>query len=165
MRPTLASFFLLGKHEIRCYCHARMSLFRYILPLIVCVVACALGSCQVVTPADRIGRNPVMFRTLSPEQQLLVQQGRICEGMTKDAVYLAWGNPGTPPVLGQQNGQSYEKWVYLEYRPVMVDSVNAACVHYGSWCGGVGMSTAMVPVESAWVMFQNNVVTAWESRR
>ena len=142
-----------------------MSLFRYILPLIVCVVACALGSCQVVTPADRIGRNPVMFRTLSPEQQLRVQQGRICEGMTKDAVYLAWGNPGTPPVLGQQNGQSYEKWVYLEYRPVMVDSVNAACVHYGSWCGGVGMSTAMVPVESAWVMFQNNVVTAWESRR
>ncbi len=117
---------------------------------------------------SRIEANPVMFGVLSPEHKLLVQQGRICEGMTKDAVYLAWGNPNTQPVMGQQNGKSYEKWVYNIYRPVMVDSISVGvgCWHHGSfYSGGMGSSTAMVPQEAAWVLFQNNKVTAWESRK
>ena len=168
MRLTLASFFFLGKQEIRWYCHASMSLFRYLLPVFACVSVFVLGACQSVSPADRIGQNPVMFSSLTPEQRVLVQQGRICEGMSRDAVYLAWGNPGTAPVVGQENGVSYEKWIYMEYRPVMVDTVGiaAGCGYHGPWCGGTGMtSTAMIPTERAWVMFQNNIVTAWESRR
>ena len=132
------------------------------------MVSLFLGACQTATPSTSISQNPVMFRQLSPEQQMLVQQGRICEGMSKDAVYLAWGNPNTPPVTGQQNGVSYEKWVYNTYQPVMVDSltVGAGCWHGPHWCGGgVGTSTAYVPREAAWVMFQNNVVTSWESAR
>ena len=169
MRFTLALFFFLGKHEIRWYCHARMSAFRPISLLLASLLVVVQVACQSVTPADRIGTNPVMFRTLTPEHQTLVQQGRICEGMSKDAVYLAWGNPDTAPVVGQQNGSSYEKWIYLEYVPVVVDTIGfgAGCGYHGPlYCGsGVGTSTTMVPRESAWVMFQNNIVTAWESRK
>lgn len=109
-----------------------------------------------------------MYDMLTPEQKMLVQQGRICEGMSKDAVFLAWGNPNTPPVSGQQDGVSYEKWVYASYQPVMVDSVSVGfgCGHGPFWHGGgIGTSTAYVPRENAWVMFQNNKVTAWEERR
>ena len=103
---TLALFFFLGKHEIRWYCHASMSAFRRISLLLASLLAVVQVSCQSVTPADRIGANPVMFRTLTPEQQALVQQGRLCEGMSKDAVYLAWGNPDAAPVVGRQNGRT-----------------------------------------------------------
>lgn len=99
----------------------------------------------------------------------MVQQGRICEGMSKDAVYLAWGNPNSEPVKGQQDGMSYEKWVYLRYQPVTVDTVGfgTGCWYHGPHYFGSGLSTstAMVPTEAAWVIFQNDVVTAWESRK
>lgn len=145
-----------------------MSVFRHLLLLLLGGISLCLESCQITTPASRIDKNPLIFRTLSPEHQLLVQQGRICEGMSKDAVFLAWGNPNTPPVTGQQEGKSYEKWVYSVYQPVMVDTIGAGtgCWHHGHWYGGgMSTSTAMVPQEVAWVVFQNNTVTAWESRR
>ncbi|MBR5879919.1 MAG: hypothetical protein IKY91_10200 [Akkermansia sp.] len=117
---------------------------------------------------SRISKNPVIYQVLSPEQQLMVQQGKICEGMSKEAVFLAWGNPNTEPVLGQQNGVSYEKWVYLIYQPVMMNTVGFSA---GCWGGGpcygpaVGASTAYVPQETAWVMFENDKVTSWERRK
>lgn len=132
------------------------------------VSAFLLEACQTPTPYTRIEQNPLIFRSLSPEHQVMVQQGRICEGMTKDAVFLAWGNPNTPPTRGQQDGQTYEKWVYNVYRPVAVDSVTigiGGCYHGPWYGGGMTTSTAMVPQEAAWVMFQNNIVTAWESRK
>lgn len=130
--------------------------------------AVLLAACQTATPMSRIDQNPVMFRVLPPEQQLLVQQGRICEGMSKDAVYLAWGNPNSTPVTGQQNGVPYEKWVYLVYQPVTMNSVSfgGGCWRHGHWHGGgLGTSTAYVPQEAAWVMFENDKVTSWESRK
>lgn len=145
-----------------------MRLFRAVQLLVLGVVAVLFESCQTATPSTRISQNPVMYSMLTPEQQVLVQQGRICEGMSKDAVYLAWGNPSTPPVTGQQDGASYEKWIYTTYQPVMVDSfgVGVGCGHGPHWHGGgIATSTAYVPRESAWVMFQNNKVTAWEERR
>lgn len=144
-----------------------MRLFHALHLLALSAAALFLESCQTATPMTRIDQNPVMFRQLPPAQQLLVQQGRICEGMTKDAVYLAWGNPNTPPVTGQQDGVAYEKWVYNVYQPVMVDSfsMGTGCWNGPHWCGGMGTSTAFVPKEAAWVMFQNNVVTSWESSR
>lgn len=145
-----------------------MRVYRRVLSVLLSLPALLQVSCQTATPLTRIDQNPVMFRTLSPEHQVMVQQGRICEGMSKDAVYLAWGNPNASPVFGQRDGQAYEKWVYNVYRPVMVDSVGfgTGCWHHGHWCGGgMSASTVMVPQEAAWVTFQNNLVTAWESRK
>ena len=168
IRQTLALFFFLGKQEIRWYCHARMNLFRPILKVLAVVGVIVLTGCQTATPASRISANPVMFRMLSPEQQLMVQQGKICEGMNRDAVYLAWGNPNVPPVKGQQNGKPYEKWVYQAYEPVVVNSVgvgSAFCHALSAYAGTMTTSTAYVPQEIAWVIFENNIVTAWECRK
>lgn len=145
-----------------------MRVFRHVLSVLSLLFPVLLGACQTATPLNRIEKNPVMFGMLSPEHKVLVQQGRICEGMTRDAVFLAWGNPNSAPVQGQQDGQSYEKWIYKVYQPVMVDSfsIGAGCWRHGPlYGGGMTTGTAMVPQEAAWVIFQNDIVTAWESRK
>lgn len=141
-----------------------MRFFRAVQALAVIAAAFVLGSCQTTTPAERIEQNPLLFRQLSPEQKMMVQQGKICEGMTKDAVFLAWGEPNTPPVFGQRNGVSYEKWVYSTYKPVMVDTVIGGGFGVGRhWHGGgLGTSTAYVAQPVAWVMFNQDKVTSWE---
>lgn len=128
-------------------------------------VAVALAACQVATPADRIGEHRLLFQSLPAEQQLLVQQGRICEGMRPEVVYLAWGNPTQPAVQGQRNGRRYEKWIYSTMQPVMVDGPMwmGACRH--GWYGGGGVETVYVPQEVAYVIFEEGRVTEWESRR
>jgi hypothetical protein len=51
------------------------------------------------------------FNLLTTDQQNLVMQGRIAEGLSKDAVYIALGNPMR--VLSEQiNGVGTESWVY-----------------------------------------------------
>lgn len=135
----------------------------------VAVAALLLVSCQSSTPASRIEENPVIFRALSPEQQLMVQQGRICKGMSKEAVFLAWGNPGSAPMRGEKAGKAYERWVYTRERAVPVDTFG------GGWYGGPwghrgwyepygGMSVMYVPEEAATVTFEQDKVTEWESR-
>ena len=45
------------------------------------------------TPGARIAKNSKIFRALKPEQQSLVEVGKIQNGMTPAAVFLAWGVP------------------------------------------------------------------------
>lgn len=136
-------------------------------------VAVAVGllgtACQSPSPASRIEENPVLFRSLSAEQQLLVQQGRICKGMSKEAVFLAWGNPGSAPLRGEKAGKAYERWVYTRERAVPVDTFGGGW-HGGPWCRHGwyepygGMSVMYVPEEAATVTFEQDKVTEWESR-
>lgn len=131
--------------------------------------ALVLAACQTASPATRIEANPVMFRALSAEQQLMVQQGRIARGMSKEAVFLAWGKPASAPMVGEKNGKRFERWVYTVSRAVPVDSFGG-----GYWCGGPwcrhgwwpygGMDVAYVPENVASVTFENDCVTEWESR-
>lgn len=130
--------------------------------------AVVLVACQTATPAARIEANPVMFRALNAEQQLMVQQGRICKGMTKDAVFLAWGKPASSPMVGEKDGKRFERWVYTVSRPVPVDGFGGGCWHGGPWghCWGPygGVNVAYVPEDVASVIFENDRVTEWESR-
>lgn len=140
--------------------------------LLAVLAALSFTACQTATPATRIEENPVMFRALSAEQQLMVQQGRICKGMTKDAVFLAWGKPAGAPMVGEKDGKRFERWVYTVSRAVPVDGFGGCwygdpwCRHgwgpYG-WgpCGG--MNVAYVPEQVASVTFENDRVTEWES--
>lgn len=126
-------------------------------------------ACQSSTPAARIESNPVLFRALSPEQQLMVQQGRICKGMSKEAVFLAWGNPGTAPLRGEKAGKAYERWVYTRERAVPVDTFGGGWYgrpwcHHGWYEPYGGMSVMYVPEEAATVTFEADKVTEWESR-
>ena len=61
-----------------------------LLSLVICL---ALSSCATNTVARRVDRNAGKFSSLSPEQQSLVEQGRIAKGMSRDGVFLALGKP------------------------------------------------------------------------
>ena len=68
-----------------------------------------LTSCTTVD--TRISEKQESFRRLSPSDQALVQQGKIREGLSMDAVYIAWGPP-SQRIPGRYRGSVVETWVY-----------------------------------------------------
>lgn len=132
----------------------------------VTLAAAMVGAC-VTTPADRIAENPAAFQSLPPQQQLLVQQGRIEQGMSADAVLLAWGAPNSAPVYGQKDGRKTERWIYRGYEPVTV-MPDWGAPHYGpyGWYDPLypTNSTAYIPTQDAYVEFVNGKVTSWEKK-
>lgn len=132
------------------------------------LAALSLSACQSATPATRIAQNQAIFRSLPADQQTLVSQGRICEGMGPDAVFLAWGRPDNPPFTGQKDGKSVVRWEYTTMEPVMVMN-NWAPLYRGPY--GIydpyyynQASTAYVPRKAAFVEFVNGKVSSWEAR-
>lgn len=138
----------------------------------LCVTFCAailLSACSSVTPATRIEENPAVFAALSPQEKTLVQKGEIAEGMSPDAVYLAWGAPNNSPFYGEKDGKKFTKWVYSALMPVY----NPTPMFWGGsywgprgWYGGSAMwnDVSYVPVNVAYVLFENDKVTAWEAK-
>ena len=78
--------------------------------------ATLLSSCTS-TPLSRIQKNPTIYAQLNARDQNLVQQGRITNGMTKPAVYLAMGHPDNK-LITNRDGKMQERWDYYIYRPV-----------------------------------------------
>jgi hypothetical protein len=68
-----------------------------------------LSGCTTVD--TRIQERPGAYRALSASDQALVQQGKIREGMSQDAVYIAWGPPGYR-MPGRNRGRIVETWIY-----------------------------------------------------
>jgi hypothetical protein len=132
------------------------------------------------TPAARIAKNPKIFRALKPEQQALVEVGKIQTGMTQPAVFLAWGGPDRR-AEGEKNGKRYEQWIYNSLSPVVVQSAwggwggpgwgirrgGIAGPGWGpwGWNGGVGTDVAFIPQASSWVKFVNGRVESWQRGR
>jgi hypothetical protein len=80
------------------------------LPIVTAAGAFLLGGCS--TPESRISENRGLYNTLPARQQQLVAQGQIAPGMSRNAVWLAWGNPGQK-VNGYARGNPTETWIYL----------------------------------------------------
>ncbi|MCB1225759.1 MAG: hypothetical protein KDK99_08130 [Verrucomicrobiales bacterium] len=133
-----------------------------------------LASCAA--PVERrITHNPELFSQLSSEDQALVRQGKLREGMTKEAVFLAAGRPNRVE-SGRKAGKSYERWTYEGQRPVWINNYGAG---WGGWgwggwggpyCNGglggwynQGPSVAYVPYDAASVDFVNEKVVGWSS--
>ena len=74
--------------------------------------ALILTSCS--TPQTRISDHPDLYQSLSPRDQALVSQGQIRYGMSRNAVWLAWGSPDLK-IIGNMRGHSTETWVYVDY--------------------------------------------------
>jgi hypothetical protein len=89
----------------------RQILFRA-LALGISVSALILTGCS--TTESRIAENPQIFQTLSPRDQALVSQGKIREGMSQNAVWLAWGAPDQK-ATGSARGRAVETWIYNDY--------------------------------------------------
>ena len=74
--------------------------------------ALILTSCS--TTETRISDHPEIFQTLSPQDQELVRQGKIREGMSQNAVWLAWG-AADQKATGSARGRPVETWIYNDY--------------------------------------------------
>ena len=78
------------------------------------IAASALFLTGCATTETRIADHPEIFQTLSAQDQALVSQGKIREGMRQDAVWLAWGAPDQK-ATGSARGRAVETWIYNEY--------------------------------------------------
>jgi hypothetical protein len=78
----------------------------------IAVSALVLASCS--TTETRISGHPEIYQSLSPSDQVLVSQGQIRDGMSPNAVWLAWGSADRK-IMGNMRGRSTETWVYLHY--------------------------------------------------
>ena len=74
--------------------------------------ALILTSCS--TPETRISDNPNLYQSLSPRERALVSQGQIRPGMSRNAVWLAWGSPDQK-IIANMRGRPTETWIYVYY--------------------------------------------------
>ena len=66
------------------------------------------------TPQTRISEHPDLYQSLSHRDQALVGQGQIRIGMSRTAVWLAWGSSDRK-VVGNMGGGPTETWLYIYY--------------------------------------------------
>lgn len=125
-----------------------------------------LAACVPATPTARIEREPSVFQSLPPQHQQLVREGRICNGMSKDGVRLAWGRPDAV-YEGSRKGRNADRWDFFHLRPVFVDGFT-----YGQpwspmpgWGYHVPGEVAYVPYRAATVWFVGGKVEEWERLR
>ena len=138
--------------------------------------------CSSSTPKTRIEKNPQMYAKLNQKEQHLVTHGLICEGMGRDAVFLAWGRPDSVSV-GVDRGRESESWTYEGQRPVRSMSMGMGMgmgmggwgpYGYGGWgpygFGGFpywsnGTSVTYVPYTSGVAEFVGGRVVSWKSTK
>jgi len=80
--------------------------------LICSAILSALFLTSCSTTQSRIEERPQVYQGMSARDQALVGQGRIREGMSQDAVYIAWGEP-SQRAEGRNRGSSVETWIYF----------------------------------------------------
>jgi hypothetical protein len=100
-------------------------LFVRALTLGLATVVVVLTGCS--TPQTRISDHPDVYQSLSHRDQMLVARGQIRIGMSRTAVWLAWGSPDRK-IVGNMGGGPTETWLYIYY---------ATCAYY-SGCGPCG---------------------------
>lgn len=132
-----------------------------------------LISCATPGPPGRIERYPDMYAALPPATQQAVREGRIQEGMSKDAVYLAWGKPDVV-TMGSQSGVSFEHWRYTALQPIYHSNLTMGYGfgyrgyygrHYSPAYFAYDTGPDYVPVTAAVVRFKNDRVVSWERAR
>ena len=75
--------------------------FLHASTLAVATSTLILTGCS--TPQTRISEHPDFYQSLSPRDQALVNQGQIRIGMSRTAVWLAWGSPDRK-IVGNMGG-------------------------------------------------------------
>ncbi len=134
------------------------------------VVCLALFAAGCSTVDSRIKQNPAAYANLSASEQALVRQGRIDEGMSPEAVYLAWGSPGET-ARGSVKGRRFEEWRYFVYNqePVTNLGIGIASVPVATPEGlyfvdrGVDLGYVTQQRLSRRVVFEQRKVVSWEA--
>ncbi|KAB2638034.1 MAG: hypothetical protein DVB26_08650 [Verrucomicrobia bacterium] len=128
-------------------------------------------SCVPITPQMRMQKHPDLYAALSPSERQWVERGELAKGMSRDAVFLAWG----PPAMsyeGNQQGKASMRWDYTGEHAVYAeryhggDGYRGHYAHpYGDSAYGFAPELTFVPYRRASVWFVNNRVDGWERLR
>jgi hypothetical protein len=140
------------------------------LPLILPLAAGAmvfLSSCTAPV-VKRIERNPQIYNALSERHKGMVAQRKIEEGMTKGAVFIAWGRPDRVS-KGTRAGKTYDRWTYVGFDTVPAYGSGLGYGYAGGLYGHRYIydplfyyePIAQVPYEAGRVEFVNGKVSAW----
>ena len=149
---------------------------------IVAMVAAAvfLSSCQTSPQPKysdypgvnhRIKKHILKYNELSEQHKTKVRHGEIVEGMSKDAVFLAWGEADRVQ-QASSNGKKSEHWIYLASDPVSSGSVGyggpvlggpwGPGYHHGGPGWGVGSDIHAANYVERSVDFANHRVIGWK---
>jgi len=77
---------------------------------VIATTALFLAGCS--TTETRIAERQESYNAMSVTDRALVTQGKIREGMSQDAVYIAWGAPNQR-AEGRNRGRAVETWIYF----------------------------------------------------
>lgn len=94
-------------------------MFLFVKPRFFLMALPALATLLFVgcsTTESRISEHRDLFNSLSPGDRQLVARGQIRTGMSRNAVWLAWGSP-EQKTAGEMRGQMTESWIYVNYAP------------------------------------------------
>jgi hypothetical protein len=140
----------------------------------IAAVVFILTSCS--TPQTRISDHPNLYQSLSPRDRALVIQGQIRWGMSRSAVWLAWGSPDSK-IVGNMRGHSTETWVYVDYvtYPYYYPYYGPYGIGYGPYGPGFGffgdpfydpfyysMLPPSIPYPNKTVTFSNSRVMSFQ---
>ena len=81
--------------------------FLTIFPILFVVASCASS------PQERIARDSAAYQKLTLDEQVKVSHGKLAQGMSPEAVRLAWGDPDKVVQSGQ-GGKVVDKWLYKD---------------------------------------------------
>lgn len=143
--------------------------------LAVAAFALLCGACASRPASEkRFERNPEIISKLSSRERELVRRGEVAEGMSRDAVFIAWGRPDDVRT-GSREGRERERWTYFSRSGGHSTSIGISTGGYGGLHTGVGYHYGPVvgfgndPYYPQRVLrsveFVNDRVTSWESRR
>jgi hypothetical protein len=82
--------------------------------LILGTAASALIVTSCETTENRISKHPEIYQHLSVNDQALASRSQIRPGMSRNAVWLAWGSPDRK-ITGNMRGHVTETWIYITY--------------------------------------------------
>lgn len=135
------------------------------LLLLSAALAILLAGCA--SPQKRIDRNPALFASLPPQDQVLVQRGEVRKGMNMDAVFIAWGRPDRIRREVAEDDETLT-WLYLGYRS---ESVPRWTFHprHGGYCDpyfGIPVYDPVyvsIPYLDKSATFRDNVLIGYET--
>lgn len=149
---------------------------KQILPLLAGLTALIFCSCSS-TVSSRIEKNPEIYNALGVDEQELVANGQIAEGMSPGGVFLALGSPDRR-LEGSSEGTRTMRWDYTSLSPVYGNQFYGGFgTGFGGWgrggrfgrrgFGGFGFGPTVnyVPTRSGTVLFENDRVRSWERAR
>ncbi len=153
---------------------------KILIPLLAALSCLILSNCSS-TPTKRIEKHPEIYSALGAQEQELVANGEIAEGMSPEGVFLALGTPDRR-LEGSADGKRTMRWVYTALTPVYTTSFHGGFStgfrRFGGFRGrrgrrfgrfggfgsfGPSVSYISTPFNSVW--FENDQVSSWERIR